>query len=309
MGSLRWAFSTTSWQPSYSEWLLAARCVQAEEKQRIGDFVFACDAKAAMAGRLLLRKLITEVLGLPWNEIRLVRTKRGRPMLCRNPSTAILASRLAAPATPGHHGLDFNVSHQGGFAVLAAEERPVGVDVMKTELRGRGSLHDYFQTMSRQFTSLEWETIKGPASDVKKLEMFYRHWCLKESYLKGLGVGLGWDLQRLEFRLPTRDLRVGAITGDTTLLLDGTEQNNWEFQETMLDETHFVAVAIGPMTADTQEVPQQSVWKVASAAPRFSTLSFRDLVASAIPMFPEDPEFWQNFQEKLKAQSTRDGER
>uniref|UniRef100_UPI00358F76AE L-aminoadipate-semialdehyde dehydrogenase-phosphopantetheinyl transferase isoform X3 n=1 Tax=Myxine glutinosa TaxID=7769 RepID=UPI00358F76AE len=287
MGSLRWAFSTTSWQPSYSEWLLAARCVQAEEKQRIGDFVFACDAKAAMlaspapsetrsgqqdyilprqprpysrlvvcqAGRLLLRKLITEVLGLPWNEIRLVRTKRGRPMLCRNPSTAILASRLAAPATPGHHGLDFNVSHQGGFAVLAAEERPVGVDVMKTELRGRGSLHDYFQTMSRQFTSLEWETIKGPASDVKKLEMFYRHW------------------------------------------------------ETMLDETHFVAVAIGPMTADTQEVPQQSVWKVASAAPRFSTLSFRDLVASAIPMFPEDPEFWQNFQEKLKAQSTRDGER
>lgn len=48
MGSVRWAFRCGSWTPSRSEWLFAARCVQPEEKDRIGQFVFAKDAKAAL---------------------------------------------------------------------------------------------------------------------------------------------------------------------------------------------------------------------------------------------------------------------
>lgn len=48
MGSVRWAFRCGSWTPSRSEWLFAAQCVQREEKDRIGQFVFAKDAKLAM---------------------------------------------------------------------------------------------------------------------------------------------------------------------------------------------------------------------------------------------------------------------
>lgn len=48
MESVRWAFRCGSWSPSCSEWLLAARCVQKEEKDRIDQFVFAKDAKSAM---------------------------------------------------------------------------------------------------------------------------------------------------------------------------------------------------------------------------------------------------------------------
>lgn len=48
MGSVRWAFRCGSWTPSRSEWLFAARCIQQEEKERIGQFVFAKDAKSAM---------------------------------------------------------------------------------------------------------------------------------------------------------------------------------------------------------------------------------------------------------------------
>lgn len=50
MGSVRWAFRCGSWTPSRSEWLFAARCIQREEKERIGQFVFAKDAKSAMVG-------------------------------------------------------------------------------------------------------------------------------------------------------------------------------------------------------------------------------------------------------------------
>ncbi|KAG7278687.1 hypothetical protein CRUP_014042 [Coryphaenoides rupestris] len=81
MGSVRWAFRCGSWSPSRAEWLYAARCVQREEKERIGQFVFARDAKSAMAGRLLLRKLVCERIGVPWSEIRLGRSPRGKPYL------------------------------------------------------------------------------------------------------------------------------------------------------------------------------------------------------------------------------------
>lgn len=113
MGSVRWAFRCGSWTPSRSDWLFAARCVQREEKDRIGQFVFAKDAKSAMvsgtvfypatfplltcvicviyclpvcvlphqAGRLLLRRFVCERMGVPWSEIRLERSPRGKPYL------------------------------------------------------------------------------------------------------------------------------------------------------------------------------------------------------------------------------------
>ena len=66
---------------------------------------------------------------------------------------------------------------------------------------------------------------------------------LKESYVKAIGIGLNIDLQRIEFRLPSY-LQVGTCTCDTRVLKDGQVQNNWRFEETMLDDTHSVAVAL-----------------------------------------------------------------
>lgn len=48
MEGVRWAFSCGTWLPSPAEWLLAVRSIQPEEKERIGQFVFARDAKAAL---------------------------------------------------------------------------------------------------------------------------------------------------------------------------------------------------------------------------------------------------------------------
>lgn len=50
MEGVRWAFSCGTWLPSRADWLLAVRSIQPEEKERIGQFVFARDAKAAMVG-------------------------------------------------------------------------------------------------------------------------------------------------------------------------------------------------------------------------------------------------------------------
>ena len=43
---------------------------------------------------------------------------------------------------------------------------------------GIGSLTvpGFFNTMRKQFTSYEWQTIKSKTTEWKQLEMFYRHW-------------------------------------------------------------------------------------------------------------------------------------
>lgn len=48
MERVRWAFPCAAWRPGRQDWLLAARLVQPEERDRVRQLVFARDAKAAL---------------------------------------------------------------------------------------------------------------------------------------------------------------------------------------------------------------------------------------------------------------------
>ncbi|XP_027489701.1 L-aminoadipate-semialdehyde dehydrogenase-phosphopantetheinyl transferase isoform X1 [Corapipo altera] len=241
MGSVRWAFPCGAWRPRRREWLLAAQLVQPEEKDRIGQFVFARDAKAALAGRLLMRKLIAEKMCIPWNEVHLQRTSKGKPFLA-NTIVSI------------NSNYNFNISHQGDYAVLAAEpELQVGIDIMKTNLPGSSSVPNFFHIMKRQFTETEWDVIKSMSNEWMQLDMFYRHWALKESFLKAIGVGIGFNLQRIEFNVSPLQLEVGQVYKETKMLLDGEKEEEWTFEETRFDDHHHVAVALGKQTGFVQK--------------------------------------------------------
>ncbi|KAL9866442.1 L-aminoadipate-semialdehyde dehydrogenase-phosphopantetheinyl transferase isoform 1-T1 [Geothlypis trichas] len=308
MGSVRWAFPCGAWRPRRREWLLAAQLVQPEEKERIGQFVFARDAKAALvhgepgrgclsaesavpkflicgktcrAGRLLMRKLITEELCIPWNEVHLQRTPKGKPFL---------ASNLVGV----NSNYNFNVSHQGDYAVLAAEpELQVGIDIMKTDLPGSSSIPNFFHIMKRQFTETEWDVIKSMSNEWMQLDMFYRHWALKESFLKAIGVGIGFNLQRIEFNVSPLTLEIGKVYKETKMFLDGEKEEEWTFEETRLDDNHHVAVALGKQERFAQE--DSDVCSMEPNQPQFTLLTFEDLVASGIPVAPEDSAYWDNF--------------
>ncbi|XP_078602362.1 L-aminoadipate-semialdehyde dehydrogenase-phosphopantetheinyl transferase-like [Branchiostoma floridae x Branchiostoma japonicum] len=274
MSGIRWAMKTGLWQPSREEWLLAARCVQQEEKDRIDKFVFAKDAKYAMAGRLLIRKAISDQLGIPWKDIRLGRTEKGKPYLTNE-------------VDADHALFSFNVSHSGDYAVLAAESRNVvGVDVMKVDYPNRGDVPEFFRMMRRQFTEHEWSTIKTPRSEWEQLKLFYRHWCLKESYVKALGVGIGFELQRIDFHLKTLQVSPGEVAQDTQVYIDGTHQPGWLFQESVLDNTHCTAVAI------------QGLTQPVSDPPTFRVVEFPELTGLAQPLLPEDVSYWDSFRNK-----------
>ncbi|KAK9961737.1 hypothetical protein ABG768_007137 [Culter alburnus] len=289
MDGVRWAFRCGSWVPTRSEWTLAARCIQPEEKDRIGQFVFNKDAKSAMAGRLLIRKLVCEKMGFAWDGFRLERTARGKPYLPR-PSSG-----------PSITHWNFNLSHQGDYAVLAAEPgRQVGVDVMKTSRPGSSSVQEFFRIMNRQFTDLEWTNIRTAGSDWDQLDMFYRHWTLKESFIKAIGTGLGFDLQRVEFHISPSQMREGQVYRQTRMHLDD-EEEDWIFEESLLDKDHHVAVALGK--------PDISMSKGDGGTFReappllFTPLSFSDLVSRATPLTEEDSAYWERFQSKKEAPS------
>lgn len=288
MGSVRWAFRYGSWTPSRCDWLFAARCIQREEKERIGEFWFAKDAKSAMAGRLLLRKFVFEKMGIPWSEIRLERSPRGKPYLAA-PVKVSSESDLA---------WSFNLSHQGDYTVLAAEQgRQVGVDIMKIAMPGSSSVPEFFRIMTRQFTAHEWSSIQSAGSEHQQLTGFYRHWALKESFIKAIGTGLGFNLQRVEFHLPSEPLTQGRVLRQTKMHLDEEEEEDWVFEESLLDADHHVAVALGPA-----DKPCSAPLPFSLLPPTtFTVLSFSELIASASPLTDEDPAYWDSFEMKAEA--------
>lgn len=276
-GSIRWAFNAKAWKPTQSEWLLASQSIQPEEKTRIGKFHYQRDAKSSMIGRCLLRKVITDTLGVPWDSFTLTRTDKGKPILKNSPLSK---------------SLSFNVAHQGDYVVLAAEmEMPCGIDVMEVKQPGHsGTLSEYFDLMKRKFTPNEWRTIKSAGTNHQQLEMYYRHWCLKESYIKTIGIGLGFDVARLDFHVKSQPLEVGETVSDTELFVDGVPVTpKWVFQETRISDIYYVAVALERVTQNlTQCIPEVP----------FRLLRFDELMSSSRPITPPDMEYWLAFHAK-----------
>lgn len=266
----RWYFNFNSWNPSAAELLFATSCVQMEEKERIGRFVFKKDFKASLIGRLLMRKFVNEFVGIPYAEIQFIRDERGKP-------------NVLYPLIGDFQRVSFNVSHHGDFCVLAGEigDFPLGIDVMKIERPINKNLQEYFRLMYRQFAVGEWETIKREVDEKSQLAMYYRHWCLKESYVKALGVGITINLQKLCFKINTKHLKQNEIVKTTKLEVDG-EKVDWIFEENLLDNNHCVAVAL----------EEKNAQDITSA---YKLLNYNELMANSSSVIDKDDEYCRKF--------------
>ena len=84
--------------------------------------------------------------------------------------------------------LDFNISHSGEYVICVISiTNKVGVDI--EELRNI-SIYDF----KRQFSEKEWEGILA-AQD--SLLSFYIHWTQKEAFLKAVGMGVNFPMNRI----------------------------------------------------------------------------------------------------------------
>ncbi|EEZ97421.2 L-aminoadipate-semialdehyde dehydrogenase-phosphopantetheinyl transferase [Tribolium castaneum] len=265
--SVRWAFNLSKWEPSHSDMLLATSCVQVEEKERLARFVFKNDVKSSLIGRLLMRKFVNEATGLKYNEIKFARDEKGKPFLTNN-----------------NFPINYNVSHQGDYTVLAGCNSAglLGVDVVKVEFPRGKSLGEYFRLMSRIFSGTEWEKIRGQGSEKNQLAMFCRHWCLKESYLKAVGVGVTINLQDVCFKINSDVLRKDRVVDDTEVYFRG-EKLDWEFQEMLLDDQHCVAVATEASTGEKFF---------------FKEIGFNEVMENAVALLEPDEDYCNSFFKK-----------
>ncbi|KRY18815.1 Beta-lactamase-like protein 2, partial [Trichinella patagoniensis] len=227
---LRWAFRIVNWEPSGAEWAHMLRCLQLDDLPRIRRQVFREDIRAAVAGGLMMRKAISVCTGLAWDEIKLIRSSTGKPMLDESIKL--------------DYQFSFNLSHHGDYVILATSSSSVcGADVMKIEYpRLQMNLAEYFKMMSPQFADEEYAALNQQRTDSEKLELFYRYWCLKESYLKAIGFGIRCDLSQMHFTFSSLILPVGQFEINTKLVFDETPHNEFTFEECHLDPRHAACV-------------------------------------------------------------------
>lgn len=262
--AIRWAFNWKEWNPSEREFEHATSCIQSDEKERLKRFVFRKDVRASLVGRLLMRKFVNEYAGLPYNKIIFIRDEHNRPMLKDNSAN-----------------VSFNASHQGSYTVLAGEIRNVkiGVDVMTLNYNESKNVPDFFRLMNKHFSAAEWNEIRDfSKSEAEQMSMFYRHWALKESYVKALGIGIFTDLGSIDFRTNSK-LSEDSITTDTILHINGIKQD-WLFEESLLDSRHCVAVAL-----------QENNNSLRLRKTPFEIINYDKLIANAVPLFPIDSQY------------------
>lgn len=245
---------------------------------------------ASLIGRLLMRRFVKMcVPEVEYNEFEFGRDPKGRPLLLYN-------NRESTTNIPESLHLDFNVSHHGSYAVLAGFVRQttpgdsdklsqIGVDVMNTKYTGGKPLHEFFRIMNRTFTPNEWTYIWGRSTERAQSEAFMRHWCLKESYVKSIGIGVTMNLQRIDFTVNTDCLTPSQIALDTRLCVDAVNMNDWIFEESLLDEDHCVAVSVSHSDVEYRKASRNSL---------FEKINFEQLMECSTPLLTEDLPYCTN---------------
>jgi 4'-phosphopantetheinyl transferase len=143
-----------------------------DEAERAARFRFEPDREAFVATRGALRTLVGARLGI---------------------APAHVAFGYGPHGKPEVEGVSFNVSHAGDVAVVAlAGSHRVGVDVevMRPDVEMRA--------LARRFFTAAENDALAALSGRDLVRGFYGCWTCKEAFVKAVGEGLSFELDRVE---------------------------------------------------------------------------------------------------------------
>ncbi|MCR5161484.1 MAG: 4'-phosphopantetheinyl transferase superfamily protein [Lachnospiraceae bacterium] len=115
------------------------------------------------------------------------------------PDRKLLADPNGKLYLEGREDLFFNLSHSGLYAVCAAGDDPVGIDVQKITRASEGFL-------DRWYTKREKGLVLSCGEPDR---MFTRIWTIKEAYMKMTGLGLRIPPEKLEVTFPLTGREAG----------------------------------------------------------------------------------------------------
>lgn len=102
------------------------------------------------------------------------------------------------PFLTDYPDVHFNLSHSGEYVCCAVAECEVGIDIQQQQETMRG-------IAERFFTEADNRLLES-SSNVKKQEMFFRIWSIRESYIKLTGRGMGQGLDSFDINWENRQI-------------------------------------------------------------------------------------------------------
>lgn len=135
--------------------------------------------------------------------------------------------------------LQYNVSHHGPFVLFGVTDTggaSVGVDV--AAVPSEDEYPDLEEALQEALSPTERRALQSSALSVRG-KMLAMMWAAKEAYVKALGAGVTFGLQRIDVHVKT-DCLVESIEVDGTNML----HQNWIWSSGWLDDYQFAWVAI-----------------------------------------------------------------
>lgn len=108
-------------------------------------------------------------------------------------------NQFGKPFLPGS-SIHFNLSHSGSWGACVIDQTPIGVDIeeiLPIDINGMST-----------FFSRKEQLLLLQTPEKEKIELFYRLWTLKESYVKKLGLGLSKSIDSFTFHMSSGVIKV-----------------------------------------------------------------------------------------------------
>lgn len=169
----------------------ARRLLSPDEAARADAFLRPLDRARFTAARAWLRRVLAAYLGEAPGDLAFAYGEYGKPRLAQ-----------------GAGRLDFNLSHTGGYALLAVSPGfPVGADIE--------AVRPVEEKIAERFFSAAEVKALGALPAPARQDGFFRCWTRKEAYLKALGCGLATPLDSFTVSLaPGAPARLLEVAGE-----------------------------------------------------------------------------------------------
>jgi 4'-phosphopantetheinyl transferase len=188
-----------------------AATLSSDETARAERFYFQEHRQRFIAGRGILRTILSRYLDIQPLQVQFNYQQRGKP---------VLADTFADT------GLAFNLSHSQGLGLCAVNcTYPIGVDLEYIR-----PMSDLEALAKRFFLPREYEMLRSLSANQQQ-EVFFRYWTCKEAYLKATGDGLS-QLEQIEVSLtPTEPAKLQIL-------------EDWSLFELLPANNYVAAVAV-----------------------------------------------------------------
>jgi 4'-phosphopantetheinyl transferase len=167
-----------------------------DEKARAEQFHFDRDKQRFIAARGMLREILAFYLEVKAGELRFDYGRNDKPKLSD---------------TFGNKAICFNLSHSQGIALYGLTQgRAIGVDIEYIR-----DISEIEQIVEQFFSTKENDLFRTLPENLKK-ETFFNCWTRKEAFVKAVGDGLSFPLDKFDVSLsPGEPARLMRIEGDS----------------------------------------------------------------------------------------------